>query len=132
VILVDTSVWVDHLRGTRSAPAAALVALVEQGQELCTTEAVAMELFAGADTPGRHDAVDRLTTGLPLLGTQPGLDFRAAGQIYAEVRRTGRAVRSLVGCLIAAVALRHDVAVPHHERDYAAIAAVTGLRTRTS
>lgn len=131
MILIDTSAWVEHLRGTRSRTAIALLRLADQGEELCITEPVAMELLAGADTPGRFEAVDRLTTGLRLLGIEPGLDFRSAGQIYVDVRRSGRTVRSLLDCLVAAVALRHDVAVLHRDRGYDAIAAVTGLQTLT-
>lgn len=42
----------------------------------------------------------------------------------------GKTVRSLVDCLIAAVAIRHDVAVVHRDVDYEVIAAVTSLRAR--
>lgn len=48
--------------------------------------------------------------------------------MYLAVRRTGRTVRSLVDCLIAAVALRHDVALMHKDADYTAIAACLPLR----
>jgi predicted nucleic acid-binding protein len=43
----------------------------------------------------------------------------------------GRTVRSSVDCLIAACALRSDLEVLHRDHDYAALAAVSGLRQRT-
>lgn len=128
MILVDTSAWVEHLRGTSSDVAAALGRLIDDGAELVTTDAVVMELLAGADTPAREQALERLTAGLTVLATDPALDFRAAAQIYRSARRDGRTVRSLLDCLIASVALRHDVPVLHRDADYDAIAAVTGLK----
>jgi len=128
VILVDTSAWVEHLRGTSSDVAKALGRLIDGGAELVTTDAVVMELLAGADTPAREEALDRLTAGLPMLATDPGLDFRGAAHIYRRARRDGRTVRSLLDCLIASVALRHGVPVLHRDADYEVIAAVTGLK----
>lgn len=128
MILVDTSTWVDHLRGTDSAVTRELSGLIENGEELATTEPIIMELLAGADTPQRVDALERLTNGLPLLGIDPRLDFRQAAAIYLAVRRQGKTVRSLVDCLIAAIALRSDVPILHKDSDYTAIAGCLPLR----
>ena len=128
MILVDTSAWIDYLRASDSVVAAELTALIIDGADLATTEAVVMELLAGADTPVRADAIERLTNGLPLLGTDPRLDFRQAASVFLAVRRSGRTLRSLVDCLIAAVALRHDVPLLHRDADYDAIASCLPLR----
>ncbi len=128
MILVDTSAWIDHLRASDSVVAAELTALIIDGADLATTEAVVMELLAGADTPVRADAIERLTNGLPLLGTDPRLDFRQAAAVFLATRRSGRTVRSLVDCLIAAVALRHDVPLLHKDADYDAIASCLPLQ----
>ena len=131
MILVDTSAWVDYLRNRRTVVAKALTALIEQDAELATTEPVIMELLAGADTPARGEALERLTNGLPLLGLDPRLDFRAAAQLYAEARREGRTVRSLIDCLIASVAIRHDVPLLHKDVDYDVISKISPLQIHT-
>jgi predicted nucleic acid-binding protein len=87
-----------------------------------------MELLAGADTPARLDAIEKLTNGLPVLGVDPALDFRQAAAVFLAVRRTGRTVRSLIDCVIAAVALRHEVPILHRDADFDAIAACLPLR----
>ncbi len=51
-----------------------------------------------------------------------------AVQIYRQARRAGVTVRSTVDCLVAASALGHGLTVVHCDRDFAAIARVTGLR----
>lgn len=128
MILVDTSAWIDYLRGTDTGVARELQSLIEDGVDLVTTEPILMELLAGADTPERADALETLTNGLPLVRLDPRLDFRQAAAIHLAVRRTGKTVRSLVNCLIAAIALRHEVYLLHKDGDYAAIAACLPLR----
>lgn len=128
MILVDTSAWIDYLRAKDSRAALELTSLIEKGADLGITEPVVMELLAGADTPHRAELLEKLTNGLPLLSIDPRLDFRQASAIFLAVRRRGRTVRSLVDCLIAAVALRNDVAVLHKDADYSAIADCVPLR----
>ncbi len=87
-----------------------------------------MVLLAGGDTPARTEALERLANGLPLLGIDPRLDFRAAAGLYAAARRDGRTIRSLVHCLIACVAIRHDVPLLQKDIDYDVIAAISPLQ----
>ncbi len=55
-------------------------------------------------------------------------DFEEAASLYAECRARGQRVRKLDDCLIAAVAIRHDVPVLHHDRDFDVLARHTPLR----
>lgn len=128
MILVDTSAWIGHLRGTDSVVVAELGSLIEAGADLATTEPIVMELLAGADTPERLEPLDTLANGLPLLSVDVLIDFRQAAGIYQAARRRGHPVRSLVDCLIASVAMRHDAPILHDHRDYVAIGACLPLR----
>lgn len=130
MILVDTSAWIDYLRAAPTPVATTVQSLVEAEADLVTTEPIIMELLAGADTAARANALERLTNGLPVLTVDPRLDFREAAQVFLAVRRTGKTVRSLVDCLIAAVAMRNDVELLHKDADYAAIASCLPLRIR--
>jgi predicted nucleic acid-binding protein len=130
VILVDTSAWIDHLRAADTPVARSLRTLIEDDADLAITEPIAMELLAGADTPLRVDAIEKLTNGLPVLGVEPQLDFRQAAAVFLAVRRSGRTIRSLVDCLIAAVALRSDMPILHKDADFDAIAACLPLRVQ--
>lgn len=87
-----------------------------------------MDLLAGADTAPRAAAVESILGGLRPLRVDGVEDFREAARIFVDVRRGGRTVRSLTDCLIAAVAIRHDVPVLHRDADFDAIAASTRLR----
>jgi predicted nucleic acid-binding protein len=126
-VLVDTSVWVDYLRGEDTRATRGLRDVLRRPDSVCMTEPVAMELLAGATDEMMLGRLEKLTTGLPSLGVDQALDFRAAAAIYRGCRQAGRTVRNLSNCLIAAVAIRHGVAVLHKDADYESIAAVSPL-----
>ena len=126
--LVDTSVWVEFLRGTESRATSYLEErLGRRRSSLAVTEPVLMEVLAGA-AADLVERVEHLLHSQTLLAIDPGLDYHAAADLHRRVRRIGRTVRSLNDCLIAAVALRHDAVVVHRDADFSAIAEVTTLR----
>jgi predicted nucleic acid-binding protein len=53
-----------------------------------------------------------------------------AADLYRRARRAGLTIRSGVDCLIAACAIRHDLTILHHDRDYPALAKVSALQQR--
>ena len=118
LLLVDTSVWVEYLRGTGSGAALELRRLLtDRPDDVVTTEPVVMELLAGA-RPSTLPQLEQLVAGLPVLGVAPTLDFPAAAAAFRSARAGGRTVRSLVDCLVAVVAARHGVALLHRDADY--------------
>jgi len=131
VILVDTSVWIEHLRGTHSPAHLAFRELVTTDPDsIATCEPIAMELLAGPTDPFTIRRIEDQLGTLDQLGVDPAQDFRAAAALARAVRRTGHTVRTVTDCLIAAVALRHDTEVWHCDEDYVRIASVADLRQR--
>jgi hypothetical protein len=129
MILIDTSAWVDYLRGVDGAATAAVRQLItHRHDELVMCEPIAMELLAGAQDGAAVERLERLTEGLPSLAFEAALDFRSAAALHRFARADGETVRSIVDCLIAAVALRHDVTLVHKDRDFEVLARVTPLR----
>lgn len=131
VILVDTSVWVEHLRGTRSRAHLEFRDLATTDPAgIATCEPIAMELLAGPTDPFTVRRIEDQLGTVEDLTVDPAQDFRAAATLARAVRRSGHPVRSLTDCLIAALALRHGTDVWHCDEDYVRIADVTGLRQR--
>lgn len=131
MILVDTSVWVEHLRRTQSRAHLAFreLATTEPGG-IVTCEPIAMELLAGPTDPFTVRRIEDQLGTLDDLPVDPAQDFRTAATLARAVRRSGHTVRSLTDCLIAAVALRHDTPVWHCDADFVRIADVTDLSQR--
>lgn len=128
MILVDSSAWIEYLRDSEDPVVERLQALIEADAELVITEPVVMELLAGATTPPRADSIGALVNGLPLVPVDARLDYRAAAQLFVVSRRNGHPIRSLVDCLIAAVAIRRDAVLLHRDRDFEFLAEISPLR----
>jgi predicted nucleic acid-binding protein len=125
LILIDSSAWIEFLRDTRSSVCDRVDELL--GSRIATCDAVRMEVLAGARDQEHLEQLRRLLARASLLPTE-SIDFDTAAAIYRSCRSHGRAVRKLIDCLIAAVALRANVPLLHMDQDFTTIAAVTDLR----
>lgn len=130
--LIDTSAWIEFLRGSRSRATDEVRRLLDTELDgVVTCEPIAMELLAGARDDAGLARLERLVDGLPGLAVDPTLDFRAAASIFRTGRRAGLTIRSLNDCLIAAVAIRYDATVVHQDVDFEVIAQLTPLKSRS-
>lgn len=122
MILADTSAWIEYLRGTGSEQHQRLRTLLVSQADVALTEPVAMEVLAGATSEARAAVLRRLLGRGRLLHLRGMSDFESAAHIYRVCRGQGETIRSLVDCLVAAVAMRADAAILHRDRDFAVIA----------
>jgi predicted nucleic acid-binding protein len=128
--LIDTSVWIEILRGTRSHATTSVHDLIaKEPGSVAVTEPIVMELIAGAAGAAGLEAVDALCASMVLVSVEPARDFHDAGHIYRSARARGLTVRRLADCLIAAVALRSGATLWHRDADFEAIASVSRLST---
>ncbi len=127
-MIVDTSAWVEFLRGTGSPEHAALRRAIAEGQEVLVPEVVAMELLAGISGEGAATDLRRLLHSFEVVSLAPITDTESAARLQRQCRRAGATVRSVIDCLVAATALRLDEPVLHRDRDFVALAAHTDLR----
>lgn len=87
-----------------------------------------MEVLAGARDDAHRERLWRFTRRFELLPVAGLLDHEEAAEHYRACRRAGETVRSLIDCLIAAVAIRNQVPVAHHDADFEALARHTPLQ----
>lgn len=133
MILVDTSAWVEYDRGTESSVHRRLRKLVVSDiPAVVVTEPVIAEVCIGARTDARERDLRRLLGRFRLLPFDAPHDFDAAVRIYRTCRQAGVTPRGLVDCMVAAVAMRHDVALLAHDRHLTRIAEVMDLRLDTA
>jgi predicted nucleic acid-binding protein len=125
LILIDTSAWVEFLRGTGSTVCERVDELL--GARIATCDAVRMEVLAGARDDEHLQQLRRLLARATLLPTE-SIDFDTAAMIYRSGRSQGKTICKLIDCLIAAVAVRAKATLLHMDQDFTAIAAVTELR----
>lgn len=124
--LVDTSAWVEFFQRSRHWT---LDDLAPDPDRIVTCLPVIQEVLQGIDDD-RYFAIARdALYSLPCIDAPLSSDvIDRAVELYRQTRRVGVTIRSSVDCLIAASALHHGLTVVHCDRDFAAIARVTGLR----
>jgi predicted nucleic acid-binding protein len=125
VILVDTSAWIEFLRGTDSRVCNRVDRLL--GGDIALCDPIRMEVLAGARDDRHLEELRRLLARASALSTG-AVDFEAAASLYRTCRRSGETVCKLIDCLIAAVAIREGVAVLHADTDFDVLARHTPLR----
>jgi predicted nucleic acid-binding protein len=128
VILVDSSAWIEFLRGSGSWANLRLRSALEEGAALACTDVVLMEVLAGAGDDAERDRLRRLLYGTEFLGVEGPADYERAAELYRLCRRGGETPRQLVDCLIAAVAIRNDAELLCEDSDFLAIARHAPLR----
>jgi hypothetical protein len=123
---------VEFLRRTDTTASRELRRLLsEQPQTVAICAPVLMELRLTGDDLARRK-IERTLSGLPTITFDADADFELAADIYRAVRRAGHTVRSMIDCLIAAIALRSGAELVHRDVDIERIAAVLpGLRSRS-
>ena len=124
MILVDTSAWVEFLRGTGS-PACNRVDELLAG-DIATCQPIRMELLAGARDERHLRDLRGLLARATILPTLP-TDYEDAAGLYRTCRRRGETVRRLIDCLIAVHAIREGVPLLHADADFAVLTRHAGL-----
>lgn len=128
MILIDTSAWIEYLRGTESPVCQELDRLLDAS--LAVTDPIAMEVLTGARDDQHLQDLRGLLGRAELLRCE-AVDYLAAATLYRRCRQKGETVRRLLDCLIAAVAIRHDVPILHSDADFSALARHTELRVHS-
>ena len=136
-VLVDSSVWIDHLRGARTGATQSLRGLLDaldpntgddDPAEILIGDLVLLEVLRGVVDDRQHETTRRALLAFPqvtLGGTRTALG--AVGH-YRYLRRLGITVRKAVDCLIAAWCIEHGVELLHADRDFEPFARHCGLR----
>ena len=126
MIVVDSSAWIGHLRGTDSEPVRRLRAIAHPG-DIVVGDLVLLELLQGA----RDDAhAARIERNLREFRIEPMLDqdiaVKAAAH-YRRLRATGITVRRTIDMIIATFCLERGHALLHDDRDFELMAPPLGL-----
>ena len=125
MIVVDTSAWVEFLRGTGSTVCNRVDELLANDIAIC--DPMRMEVLAGARDAEHLNSLRRLLARARLLPTTP-VDYEQAAALYRTCRHNGETVRKLIDCLIAAVTVRAGAAILHADTDFDVLARHTPLK----
>jgi len=130
MFLVDTSVWISLFREHETPAVCYFRNLIEQRVPYGITGVIYQELLQGAKERRDFARLRRHLQTQKFYHPQDALKtHEEAARIYFECRRKGVTIRSTIDCLIARIALEHDLVLLHDDADFERMAGVVeGLK----
>jgi predicted nucleic acid-binding protein len=117
MVIVDTTVWIDYLRGTSNAEVLWLDRELQR-QRLGLTDLILSEVLQGVRDKGAFDGVRQDLLKFLVFETG-GIDLAvAAAENYRKLRERGRTVRRTIDCLIATFCIEGGHLLLHRDRDF--------------
>ena len=125
--LVDTSVWIDVFHRPPRVDLESTIGI----EAVVTCLPVLQEVLQGFRDDRAFRVAREALLAFPIVEAPlETAAFEEAIDLFRLARRAGVTVRSSVDCLIAVCAVRNDLTVFHHDRDFDQLARVTPLRSR--
>ena len=127
MILVDSSVWIDYLRGTASPQAEKLDTLLGT-VTLAIGDLILTEVLQGCATDREFNAVKRTLSSLHTVNLG-GLELAIeAAKNFRKLRALGFTVRKTIDTVIATRCITDGMALLHSDRDFDPFEKHLGLR----
>ena len=127
MILVDSSVWIDHLRGLDTAAVRRLCALAGR-EALLVGDLILVEVLQGARDDGHAARLERNLRRFPVVSLLADDLAITAARNYRLLRGRGVTVRKTVDVIIGTWCIVHGHALLHADRDFAPMERHLGLR----
>jgi len=128
MILVDTSVWVDFLRGEDSPHRRVLHGLIEDEADISITGAILTEILQGIKNDRDFQGTKDCLLEFPIYGPKGVETYISAAQLYRDCRKKGKTVRKTIDCIIATICMENDLTLLHKDGDFDLIGSCTNLK----
>lgn len=132
MILVDSSVWIDHFRGTVNAQTRQLERWLsgqDGPQDIGVADLVVFEVVRGFATAKAQARARDLLLALEVVEIGGVDNALQAATLYRRLRETGRTVRSPIDVLLASYCMTHGHVLLHRDADFEALKDLGGLDT---
>lgn len=127
MVIADTSVWVDFLRGTQAPHCDRMAQFLEE-QSLALCDRVLQEVLQGVRSDAQFGKVSRRLLVLPCYNLGGHVLAMTAARNYRHLRRLGVIPRSATDVLIATFCAEEGHELLHDDRDFDFMARHLGLR----
>lgn len=129
MVLVDTSVLIDFLRGAENAGVERFQRVLDSNIPFGISPLTYLEVLQGTRTEKDHATVKSYLETHRFFGLLDEKEsYAAAARIYFDCRRKGITVNSTVDCLIAQTAIENDLTLLHNDADFDRMRKVAPLR----
>lgn len=129
MIVVDSSVWIAHLRGLTDPPVLRLRALVaDVDDQILIGDLILLELLQGARDEAHAARIERNLRCYPIAPMLDDAIAVHAARNFRRLRARGITVRKTIDMIIATFCILGGHALLHDDRDFDPIATHLGLR----
>ena len=128
MILVDSSVWIDHLRNTITAPVAHLRSLISR-EGLLVGDLILCEVLQGLRTDAEARLVEDALREFEVVSLVDAVLAVKAAANYRFLRRRGITIRKTIDLLIGTFCIERGHLLLHSDRDFAPMESLLGLQT---
>jgi predicted nucleic acid-binding protein len=126
LVIVDTTVWVDYLRGARN-PETEWLELEADRKRLGLTDLILYEVLEGVRGEQEFSQVRSELERFELFEIGGEELAIAAARNYRRIRTEGLSVQKTIDCLIATFCMANGHALLHRNRDFDAFERILGL-----
>ncbi len=127
MILVDSSVWIAHLRGQRTPAAAKLEELVTR-EPILVGDLILLEILQGARDEANAARIERLLRRFTLVPLLDADLAPIAARNVRSLRKLGVTVRKTADIIIGSFCIENDFLLLHQDRDFDPMEKHLGLR----
>lgn len=128
MVVVDTSVWIDFLQGRETDEVHELESLLIQEKDVFITGIIVQEILTGVKDKKERIRVRKELEHFLLINPTIETHIQAA-EIFDACKKKGFTIRSVIDCLIAALAMEYDLTLLEKDKDYSYISKVVPLKT---
>ena len=132
MILVDSSVWIDFLRGTSNRQTEQLVTWLKGSKatvDVGVADLVVFEVMRGFDNPKAQEKVKQLLLDLEVVEIGGLENSLLAAEHYRELRARGYTIASPIDVLLASYCITHNHLLLHRDSDFDVMKTLRGLKT---
>jgi len=126
VILVDSSVWIAHLRGRRTLATAKLEAAATR-ELLLIGDLILLEVLQGARDEAHAERIERGLRQYALVSLLDADLAPRAARNYRKLRELGVTIRKTADIIIGTFCIEHRHSLLHDDRDFAPMEKHLGL-----
>jgi predicted nucleic acid-binding protein len=119
MILVDTSVLIDYLKGKENGAVATFEKILEKHLPYGINELIYLEVLQGSRTQDEFNKLQEYLETIPFYCLTSGKEsYERTARLNFNCRRDGVTVRSTIDLLIAQTAIENDLFLLHNDSDF--------------
>ena len=118
MVIVDTSVWIEFLRGNATPETRWLRNAILQKEDLGLTSLILCEVLQGIQHERQFRETREYLSAMPIFDSTSEETAVAAGENYRTLRALALTVRSTIDCITATFCIREGFGLLHRDRDF--------------